>query len=319
MLQMPSPISLGSPVNVGEPAAIDLGSIAAQDEKQVADLWKLSDVSVAAARSIRQQWHTVPVNDRQRLIARLVQLVEASIDANFMRIFRIALEDEDPVVRSLAIEGLWEDEDPSFIPVYSDVLTNDPDADVRAGAAEALRPHLQRMIQEEVDISYIVGTLLAIASEPRSSPLLRRRCVETAGVAGDDPRVQQLIRESFSDDDQTIVAGAIRAMGLSSDPKWLDTIEREMDSEDAELRFESAGAAGMIGDSRMIPGLSALALDSDTEVRSAAVAALGQIGGPPALRVLRNLLNEEDGLDVDAVQAAITEAELIEDPIADLN
>ena len=70
---------------------------------------------------------------------KLVDLAKDSIEMDFNIFIRYLLEDEDASVRVNAIDGLWEDEDRTLIPPLVGFLRCDPDARVRAAAAQNLR------------------------------------------------------------------------------------------------------------------------------------------------------------------------------------
>ena len=60
-----------------------------------------------------------------------MSLAEERIEADFTRIFRYLLDDEDAKVRAYAINGLWEEEDPSLVRLLIAALRSDPVAVVR--------------------------------------------------------------------------------------------------------------------------------------------------------------------------------------------
>jgi hypothetical protein len=276
-----------------------------------------SDLSRPALAEFRVSWGGMSDTERVRLIQSLVDYAEQSVDVNFHRVFREVLADENPRVRQLAIEGLWEDNGPDLPPRFLGLLGSDPDADVRAGAAAALQQFAEDCSPDAAgtDAQQLIELLVATGTNSREHALVRRRCIETSGSLASDARIVNMIREAFADDDQTLAAGALRAMGLSRQSRWIPEIERAMESPDAELRFEAAGAAGLLGDTSLVESLATLLEDEDAEVRAAAVGALGRIGGPGALRVLRRL--SQSGLfeDEEMIQDALDEAMLSEDPL----
>jgi HEAT repeat protein len=266
----------------------------------------------------RAKWATLGADEREQLIRSLVEYAEDHVEVNYHRVFREALEDANPRVRRLAVSGLWEDDDSSLQEAFLDLLQSDPDVDVRAEAARALQRYAedQSVGGEESGGDRLVDLLVVIGEDPSEYALVRRRCIETAGPLAADPRAYKMIREAYADDDQTLAAGALRAMGLSRQARWIPEIERAMESPDAELRFEAAGAAGMLGETRLIESLVTLLDDEDSEVQAAAVGALGAIGGPGAIRVLRRLTESGVIEDETMIQDALDEALLSEDPLA---
>ncbi|MGD9714180.1 MAG: HEAT repeat domain-containing protein, partial [Thermomicrobiales bacterium] len=275
-----------------------------------------SDLSRSAVVAFRKDWQAMPDDERLALIEALVDFAEQSIEVNFNRVFREALNDEIPRIRKLAIDGLWEDDAIDLLPVLLSMLRTDSDIDVRAEAAGALvRFTSNDSALRASGAEELVGALLDVANDEQDNALVRRRVIETLGPLADDGRVELLLRRSYADDDQAIVCGAIAAMGFSGQSRWIPEIERAIASDDAELRFAAAIAAGSIGDSDLVQSLASLVDDDDGEVRYAAIGSLGHIGGQGALRVLRNL-RERNGESDEVIEAAFEEALLLTDPLA---
>lgn len=296
--------------------AFDSGAIEPATSRS--GLMAFSDLSWPAIGEFRATWSVMAGDERQRLIHSLVEYAEQSVDVNFHRVFREVLTDENPRIRQLGIEGLWEDDNAGLPAIYLDMLRSDPDADVRAEAARALQRHAEEIAPATIGNvdGLLIETLVSIGGDPTENALVRRRCIETSGTLAGDARVVGLIREAYADDDQTLAAGALRAMGLSRQPRWIPEIERAMESPDAEFRFEAAGAAGLLGESSLVESLATLLDDEDAEVQAAAVGALGKIGGSGALRVLRRLAETQLIADEEMIQDALDEAMLSEDPLA---
>jgi HEAT repeat protein len=282
------------------------------------ELLAYSDLSRAAMAEFRARWAVLHDSEREILTASLAELAELSVDVNFNRVFRDLLCDENPRIRRMAITGLWEDSNPDLPGMFFELLGSDPDTDVRAAAALALQPHLEELSAATGDTKteLLAETLVSIGADPKQNSLVRRRCIESAGLLAEDRRVSQMIQEAYADDDQTLAAGALRAMGLSRQARWIPEIERALESPDSELRFEAAGAAGLLGEPQLVEGLAGLVDDEDAEVQAAAIGALGKIGGPGALRVLRRLLESGHIDDEEMIQDALDEAMLSDDPLA---
>jgi HEAT repeat protein len=289
---------------------------APEQTSRISELMSFSDLARSDMPAFRERWASMSPAERESTARELVELAEMSIDANFHRVFREVLDDPNPRVRQAAIEGLWEDEGSELPARYLALMRDDPDPDVRAEAATALQPYLLELSEKERDSEArgeFLQSVLAIANDPRESPLLRRRCIETAGALASDPDVQALIREAYADDDQTLAAGAVRAMGLSGQARWIPEIERALESADAEMRFEGAVAAGLLGESALVEALAVVAEDEDVEVQAAAIDALGRVGGPAAVRVLRALESSDAIVDRDAVADALEEAMMLDE------
>lgn len=267
-----------------------------------------SDLDRASARRLRERWLEIPNTERHALVLALGSLSEVSVDFDFHRVFRIALSDPDPVIRQLAVDGLWEDSGSDLPAILLDMVESDPSDDVRSAAIAALAPVCDAIAAGESDViskELLIDRFAQFIEDPSTSPLVRRRSLATIAAFATEPRVADLIRSGLDDEDQTVVAGAIEAMGRTASAMWLDTVVELMKSDDAELRYESALAAGSIGEADAVPELGRLLDDHDAEVRSAAITALAAIGGSAALRLLAQVAADEDYEDRDAVESAL--------------
>src|SRR5512146_2292382 len=71
-----------------------------------------SDLEGADLEAVRSVWPQVKAYRRLALIEDLEDLAENDTLVSFDALARMALTDEDPRVRTVAIRLLWEDEDP---------------------------------------------------------------------------------------------------------------------------------------------------------------------------------------------------------------
>jgi HEAT repeat protein len=260
---------------------------------KIEHLQALSDLGRADARNLARAWPNVPTEERISIVRRLEQIAEDNVEFLFGRVFRIALTDASPVVRQIAISGLWEDESSDLIDSFTAILAEDESEDVRAAAASALARFADLAATEELDVrtaEKVRNALSSAASLSEASVLVRRRALESVAIFGPSAGVNDLISTFFDADDSAERASALYAMGRCLDRTWLPTVLSELESDDAELRFEAARASGELGHGDAVPGLTELIHDSDAEVRQAAIASLGKIGGTSAIRVLESYL-----------------------------
>ena len=278
----------------------------------------LSDLDRNRSAYLRTRWLDIPETERHALLLALAELSDDSLDFNFNRVYRIALEDPNPIIRQLAIGDLWEDEGGDLPPRYVRMLQTDPSDDVRAAAADALSSACEATADGDsaaIERETLIELFSNLIEDPAESPLVRRRCLGAIAAFGADPRITELIRLGLDDEDQTVVAGAVFAMGRTSNEKWLPELIEYLQSEDAELRYEAARAAGLLAESDVVPELAELIYDPDGEVRTAALAALGIIGGPAAIRALRQAEEDEDFEEAEIVDEALDAALLTVNPL----
>src|SRR4029078_9321450 len=130
----------------------------------------------------------------------MTELAEERIEADFTRIFRYLLDDEDALVRAQAINGLWEDEDPALVGPLIGALRSDPDARVRAAAAEGLGRFLLLSETKRIPATYrdeIQTALLASIRNIGEDQLVHRRALEAIAYIGDET-VRNLILLAYS-------------------------------------------------------------------------------------------------------------------------
>src|SRR5215217_4098337 len=86
---------------------------------------RLSDLSRTNARILAAAWDSLTEGYRVDLVRRFDELSEEKVELNFGRALRIALADRSPVVRQLAVAGLWEDESSELLERLRSILEND--------------------------------------------------------------------------------------------------------------------------------------------------------------------------------------------------
>lgn len=281
------------------------------------DVAKLSDLNRADARLLTEAWSAMPEESRIAIVETMDRLAEERVELLFGRALRVAVEDDSPVVRQLAVAALWEDQGNDLAEHLVQLVADDPSQDVRAESARTLGSFAERAAGGEVDeglAGRIRQTLIEVVADDAAPYVLRRRALEAVGSFGRAPTVRALIADAYDDEDEGIRASALYAMGRSHDPSWLSTVLDELQSPEGELRYEAARAAGAVGDEEAIPELANLTGDDDPEVRHAAVTALGVIGGRAAVHVLRSLLDNADEADEELISLALEEASESIDP-----
>ncbi len=252
-------------------------------------------------------WASVSVERRRSLLRNLAEIAEADFEVNFDPIFRFALQDEDARVRVTAIEGLWEDEDPSLIDPLLSLLHGDSSVAVRAAAATSLGrfvllSELGKLAKERGQPIY--EALYALITEAQVELEIRRRAMESIAYVNIDP-VAQLLSRAYAHPEEKMRVSAIFGMGRSADPRWVDTVLGELYSSNPEMRYEAARACGEIQARQAVPDLAHLIDDPDREVQGAALWALGQIGGKKARKLLERACQEGDAVTRTAAQAAL--------------
>ena len=200
-------------------------------------------------------------------------------------------------MRAFAIEGLWEDEDPALVKPLVGFLRSDPDATVRAAAADSLGRFMllaeYGRVPQSPHADLIYDALLATIHGTAEAIGVRRRAVEALAYSSRE-RVRDVIAAAYADDDADMRASAVAAMGRSADAYWRKTVANELDSHDPRMRFEAARAIGELEYRAAVPRLIELLDDPDREVQMATITALGQIGNRAAMDALTRTAASDD-------------------------
>ncbi len=282
-------------------------------------LYHLSGLDGQDIDLVHAAWPRLPIPLRRDMITRLVQVAEADFEANFDVIFRLGLEDQDPQVRTAAIEGLWEDESENLIPILVILLHQDEAVPVRAAAAKSLGRfillgELGKIRAEPFTAAY-QATLMA-CQNPQEHPEVQRRALESVAYIDDEP-VIQLIQQAYSASEEKMRVSAVFAMGRSADSRWSHCVCQELYSPNPELRYEAARACGELVLTESVPDLEELCDDVDAEVQEAALWALGQIGGDRARKILEQYCQAENEATRTAAGAALDHLEFLHGDLSD--
>src|SRR6476469_4825383 len=251
-----------------------------------AQLPGLSHLLPEQIEQFRAAWDPLGQREKIALVDALHHQEAESLQLDFNAIYHLAMADDSPAVRRRALEATIEDDSAWLLERLLVLVVFDPEADVRAAAANALQPVAERAELgelDEQDAERVRAALLATIHRPGERLDVRAEALTALGFFSGEPTRRE-IEAGFSD--EALRLHALRAMGHSADPAWLDTVLAQFDESDDVLREAAAEAAGEIGDEAAVPGLIELIDDPDLRVRLAALAALGEIGGDDAREAL---------------------------------
>jgi HEAT repeat protein len=285
-----------------------------QTSLSISSLYGLSDLTRAEAQLFQEVWSLIDASRRRWIIHSLVDIAEASFEVNFNSIFRLCLNDEDEVVRSQAIEGLWEDEDLTLAGLLVRLLRDDPSESVRVAAATSLGRFVLLGELEKIETApamMVEDALLGAIYDPHETLEVQRRAVESIAYSGQD-QVRDIIEMAYCDDEERMRISAVFAMGRSADPLWHEMVIAELDNPNPEMRYEAARACGELEASAALSALIYLIeADPDPEVQGMAIWALGRIGGKEARRVLEACCESEDEALRQAAEEALDELDFL--------
>jgi len=285
-----------------------------QTPLSISSLYGLSHLTRAEAQLFQEVWSLVDAGRRQWILQSLVDIAEASFEVDFNPIFRLCLNDEDEVVRSRAIEGLWEDEDLTLAGLLVRLLRDDPSESVRAAAATSLGRFVLLGELEKIEAApamMVEDALLGAIYDPHETLEVRRRAVESIAYSG-QAQVQDIIEMAYYDDEEKMSISAVFAMGRSADLLWREMVIAELDNPNPEMRYEAARACGELEASAALSALiDLIEADPDPEVQEMAIWALGRIGGKEARRVLEACCESEDEALRQTAEEALDELDFL--------
>jgi HEAT repeat protein len=282
-------------------------------------LISFGDLSREEVAQFKETWEEIEPARRLAVLSELTDLAEDNVELNFDAVFKIGVGDEDAEVRAAALQGLFEYEGADLIPRLTEMLREDPNAEVRLQSAVALGRYalaaeFDRLTEN--DALTVRNALTESVEDLEEDEFVRARAIEALGaMSGED--MQNLIESVYEEGDSLpLRVGAVDAMGRSCDEVWLPIVMQEMENPAPQMRHAAAFAAGSIGDDEAVGALAEMARDDpDQEVQRAAIAALGEIGGGRARVALKNLLYEGDDDLQDDIQEALANLDFGDDPL----
>jgi HEAT repeat protein len=258
-----------------------------------ARLVELSNIQTEDFELFKKAWIKIDAARRRQIMERLVELGEDNLELNFDVLFKYCLKDPDAEVRVFAIEGLWENEEPSLVNHFINMVDKDTSEEVQTAAAGALGKFAVLAEHKKIRDCYgqkIKESLLRILNNPLKNEELRRRALEAVSPLS-LPEIKQSIKGAYNSKQHKLQVSSIYAMGKSSDSSWLPMLLEELNNEDVEIRYEAVVACGELEEEEAVPYLGKLIYSEDADIQLAAIEALGKIGGTQAKEYLQRCLH----------------------------
>jgi HEAT repeat protein len=271
-------------------------------------LYRLSDLDPADLEKLGSIWPQLPLWRRQGLMEDVEELSSKDTLLDYVVFSRFALKDEDPKVRLLAVNTIWDYEQTDLISTFLNLLNTDSDADVRAAAAGGLARYVYAGEIEEISqakLKKIEDALLAALKNKDTPPQVKRAALESLGYSSRD-EVPALIKTAFTSKDKHWIASALFAMGRSASAEWQPEVISMLQSNIPILRMKAARAAGELELADAIPHLLELLDDPDENTRQASIWSISQIGGEGVQEALEHLYEQaEDESELELLESAL--------------
>ncbi|MEW6717247.1 MAG: HEAT repeat domain-containing protein [Chloroflexota bacterium] len=259
----------------------------------------LSDLNPKEATAFEETWSCLSLQRRRELLEALKKLLMEDYTLSFNAVCRIAIKDEDPQVRLLAVHTLMEYPDNDLLYTYLDMVKNDQSDVVRASVASALGHfvYLGELDELPADtFTTVIDSLLNITSG-NDEPMVRRRAMEALGYC-ERREVHDLIQSAYQSEDDEWLTSAVLAMGRSANPIWEEQVLQMLDHPIDSVRREAARSAGELELEAARPQLLEMLQDDDNTIRMISAWSLSQICGEGVREALEELLETcEDDKD----------------------
>jgi HEAT repeat protein len=278
-------------------------------------LYRLSDLNSAELKELEATWDQVSSWRKQALMEDLEILGDNDYLLSFDAIARVGLKDLDPLVRTIAIQILWDYDDQDLAWIYLDMAESDVDPKVRAAAASALGKFVYLAEVEElpVDLEQEVEERLLQIAKGQDEILVRRRALEALGFSSIE-EVSKLIQDAYDTGQKEWIASSLFAMGRSANENWRQQVLSKVINPHPSIRMEAARAAGELELSEATPNLLELLDDDNVDVRSAAIWSLSQIGGSGIRDVLEKMhAQTEDEEEAEFILTALDNLDFTEE------
>ena len=180
----------------------------------------------------------------------------------------VDLKDNDPLVRSNAVQALGAIKDPRAVKPLVAVL-NDKDPLIQRQAVKALG---------RINDLRAVEPLIGVLDDREKKPYVRMSAAEALGTMGDSRAVEPLVAALY-DPHWEVRGHAAEALGRIGDPSAVEPLIAALKDQDATVRGNAVDGLAKIRDPRAIEALSVTLTDKSKIVRKKAARALAVIAG----------------------------------------
>ena len=280
-------------------------------------LLELSGVSGKELGNFSDAWLTLESGIKAKILTRLTELAENDVQLDFTPVCKLGLSDLDPNIRKIALEGLWEIQDRSFLQPIIDILLNDPDPDVKSAAALSLSSFAQMSQNGKLinrDSIKVFEALIQTIENVKENDKVLGRALESLGYFSGQA-VDDALNKFHRHKNPFLRQSAIFAMGRNAHQKWIDIILNDLTDEHTAIRFEALNAAGFLCDESNVTQIIPFTKDPDTQIQTSALTTLGHIGGELAKREILTWTEDDDDNIRDTAINALANIDFEQDPL----
>jgi len=274
-----------------------------------------SDLEAEQLKQLDVIWPHIQPTRKHALLEDLEVLASNDTLMCFDNLTINLLADEDPSIRMLAIRLLWECENPKLIPLFLEILKNDPSRFTRAEAASGLGIFFYMGEVDKipaVELKLIEDELIRLADDG-ADKLVQRKSIESLGFSSRD-EVDRLIASAYSSNNEELMVSALVAMGRSNNPNWENEVLDGIQHYNDLIQLEAIQAAGNLGlETTRLVLLELLEDLNDTEIIKATLWSLSQIGGEGVREKIEDMYEQLDPDEEDFIDEVVENLNLTEE------
>jgi len=270
------------------------------DENKPFDLQFLqffSDISYDDLKKVKKVWSKVTQQRKVSLLQELENLmrIDTLISCDDFGVF--ALDDEDPVIKSQAINLLWECVDQNLATRFMSLLLEDKDPALSASAASGLGKFVLLGELDEIpqDLSKKIQNTLVEKYVSSSDQQLKQSILESLGYIS-SPQINEFITEAIKRPEKEWVLSALFAISRSANENWSKIILKKLDDLDPDVQLEAIKAAGELEIADAKETIIELLESSspEEEIHLQAIWSLSMIGGNDIQVLFQKMIDSSD-------------------------
>ena len=285
-----------------------LKQIQSGEEPEHEEFAVLSDLSVGEAKSLVLNLSVLNPEKRREVVLGLVNISNDDVGMDFNEVFISLLKDQDYIIRSLAISGLWESERPDLIVEFISFIKEDNSDTVRISAVIALGRFAMLAANGKLVQAYsdrIQGTFMEIMDQLDPFDELWRHCLE-AVAPFDATWIEDAIKHALASDEYLLRISGLNAVSRSADEGWVRWILDHLKDPESSVRVKAAEACGELESDEAVLYLLPLIQDENEQVRLTTLRALSTIGGDFVNKILSEQQNSDDEFVAEFAKRALS-------------
>lgn len=276
----------------------------------------LSDLPPSGLADFQKTWGGLSAARRKRVIHLLNQEFEKDDLLDYDNLAAILMNDPEAEVRAGAAQLVGETQNVHLAPRLLDVLNLDTEDAPRIAAAQSLGQFVEMGELDELPdglYQQVLESLLRV-NATTNNPALQRAIVESVGYAN-RPDVEVLLENAYKHHDAAWVASALVGMGRPASNRWQGEVIESLSHLNPLVRLAAVNAASelRLANARSLL-VDILEEEDNDDVFRAAIWALSAIGGEDVRAYLETLADQTDEDDLlDYIEEALANLSFTED------